>query len=50
LPNLAIVKKSQRSKVTAMSEDHGKDYTLEGDSELRFEIEQKDAKVLVSVS
>jgi len=33
-----------------MSEDQGKDYTLESDSELRFEIEQKDAKVLVSVS
>lgn len=34
-----------------MSEEHshGKDYTLESDSELRFEIEQKDAKVLVTV-
>ncbi|KAH8300698.1 hypothetical protein KR018_007485 [Drosophila ironensis] len=34
-----------------MSEDHsnGKDYNLEPDSELRFEIEQKDAKVLVTL-
>ncbi|KAL7737194.1 hypothetical protein ACLKA6_005387 [Drosophila palustris] len=28
---------------------HGKEYTLEADSELRFEIEQKDAKVLVTL-
>ncbi|XP_017090803.2 protein CLP1 homolog [Drosophila bipectinata] len=34
-----------------MSEEpsHGKDYTLESDSELRFEIEQRDAKVLVTL-
>lgn len=34
-----------------MSEEknHGREYTLEADSELRFEIEQKDAKVLVTV-